>query len=96
MGVPKEAKKSFVNPTLGAPPSYAAIELTETAYQAIEAKLNQFLPKMLPYGINHLTGEMIDGSTPIMKRVVEMDSLINIQGLIDLAKEKAILHIDLS
>jgi len=85
----------FCSP-LGAPASYAAIKLTETTYQAINAELNQFLPKMLPYGINHLTGEMIDGSTPIMKRVIETDSFINIQALIDLAREKVILHIKLS
>ena len=85
----------FCSP-LGAPASYAAIELTETTYQAIDTQLNQFLPKMLPYGINHLTGEMIDGSTPILKRVIETDSFINMQGLIDLAREKVILHIKLS
>jgi len=89
-------KPPIFNSPLGAPASYAAIKLTETTYQAINAELNQFLPKMLPYGINHLTGEMIDGSTPIMKRVIETDSFINIQGLIDLAREKVILHIKLS
>ena len=89
-------KPPIFNSPLGAPASYAAIKLTETTYQAINAELNQFLPKMLPYGIDHLTGEMIDGSTPIMKRVIETDSFINIQGLIDLAREKVILHIKLS
>ena len=89
-------KPPIFNSPLGAPASYAAIKLTETTYQAINAELNQFLPKMLPYGINHLTGEMIDGSTPIMKRVIETDSFINIQGPIDRAKEKVILHIKLS
>ena len=48
---------------LGAPASYAAVELTYKTETAIKNLLTEILPKMKPLGLNRGTGEMVLATT---------------------------------
>ena len=54
---------------LGAPATYAAIELTKNTEQAIAAAVQGLLPRLLPLGINPKTKEWVTTSTPLHERV---------------------------
>lgn len=62
------AKPMFVSP-LGAPASYAAIELTKETEEAILKGLHETIPSVKECGTDHDTGEEIQSSTPLSKRI---------------------------
>jgi hypothetical protein len=54
---------------LGAPASYAAIELTTNTQSAVTAAVRSLLPRLMPLGINPKTKEWITTSTPLQARI---------------------------
>lgn len=57
---------------LGAPATYAAIELSKNTEQAIAAAVQGLLPKLLPLGINPKTKDWITTSTPLHERIADL------------------------
>jgi hypothetical protein len=68
----------FVSP-MGVPASYPSIELTDETKIMIEELLNNFFPKVKPLGIDRETGEFITRNTPMVKRLIDIDSLESIK-----------------
>lgn len=60
---------------LGVPASYASIELTDETSMSIEKLINQFFPKMKPFGIDKTTGVFIDRNTEMRQRIINSDEL---------------------
>lgn len=56
---------------LGAPATYAAIELSKNTEQAIVAAVQGLLPRLLPLGINPKTKEWVTTSTPLHERIAD-------------------------
>jgi hypothetical protein len=63
---------------LGVPASYPAIELTEETSERIEKLINDFFPKVKPFGIDKISGEMIDRNTPIKNRAVDVEEVFEV------------------
>ena len=60
---------------LGVPASYASVELTDETSNAIEKLINQFFPKIKPFGLDKSTGKFIDRNTGTIQRVINYDEL---------------------
>ena len=60
---------------LGVPASYASIELTDETSNSIEKLINQFFPKVKPFGIDKTTDEFIDRNTSMRQRIINYDEL---------------------
>ena len=60
---------------VGVPVSYPKIELTEETTDTITSLINDFFPKIKPFGIETGTGSMIDRNTPIKDRVVDVEDV---------------------
>jgi hypothetical protein len=61
---------------LGAPASYAAIELTTNTQSAVTAAVRSLLPRLMPLGINPKTKEWITTSTPLQARISDASELM--------------------
>lgn len=60
----------FTSP-LGAPASYAAVELTEETQVAMQEGLRVLMPKLAGFGLHPVTGEWVHQSTPWRARVMD-------------------------
>jgi hypothetical protein len=60
----------FTSP-LGAPASYAAVELTEETRLAMQVGLHILMPKLAGFGLHPRTGEWVHQSTPWRARVMD-------------------------
>ena len=56
---------------LGAPASFAAVELSDETDMAITQALNNFFPKIVGFGLHPISREFINSSTPIGKRIID-------------------------
>jgi len=56
---------------LGAPASYAAIELSVATQSAVDTAVRSLLPRLLPLGINPKTKEWITNATPLEARITD-------------------------
>jgi hypothetical protein len=65
----------FTSP-LGVPASYPAIELAEETTDVVISMINEFFPKIRPFGLNNQTGKMIDRNTPTKDRIVDVEDAI--------------------
>lgn len=65
---------------MGVPASYPSIELTDKTENAILKAINDFFPKIKPFGLDKSTGELIDVQTHIRQRVINEDELIWLLG----------------
>lgn len=73
-GLPKSYLPIFVSP-LGVPASFPAVQLSDETEDAIEVALAHLLPRLRPFGLNKMTGEQTDITTPNSDRVLEPDKL---------------------
>ena len=64
----------FISP-LGVPASYSSIELTEETEIEIKKLLNNYFPKVKPFGIDRETGQLITGSTSMEDRLFDPDGV---------------------
>ncbi len=62
---------------LGAPASYAAIELTTNTQSAVNAAVRSLLPRLMPLGINPKTKEWVTTSTPLQARISDASELMS-------------------
>lgn len=62
----------FVSP-LGAPASYAAVEVSAEIHAALEAKLREIFPRLAPLGLNRETGVEITMSSSIEDRIIDLE-----------------------
>lgn len=83
----------FCSP-LGAPASYAAIELSIETGEAISKALNQMFPKMLPLGLHPVSKKFINSGTPIGERILDKSSIKPLKKLIASGKARIELHFD--
>ena len=60
----------FVSP-LGAPASFAAIELSQVTQRVLQAAVRSLLPRLLPFGLHPQTKAWITQSTPGSLRTLE-------------------------
>lgn len=56
---------------LGAPASYAAIELSAATQRAVDTAVRSLLPQLLPLGINPKKKEWITRATPLKARITD-------------------------
>lgn len=61
---------------LGAPASYAAIELSAATQSAVYTAVRSLLPQLLPLGINPKTKEWITRATPLEARITDRPAFI--------------------
>ena len=73
-GLPKSYLPMFVSP-LGVPASFPAVELSDETEDAIDVALAHLLPRLRPFGLNKVTGEQTDISTPNSDRLLEPEKL---------------------
>jgi hypothetical protein len=71
----------FVSP-LGAPASFAAIELSPETRKAITQALNQMFPKILPFGLHPVSKQFINSHTPISERILDKSAIQPLNELI--------------
>lgn len=64
----------FTSP-LGAPASYAVVELTEETSTAITKVLHSIFPRLKPMGLDQETGELIGQRTPVSDRIKDQEEL---------------------
>jgi hypothetical protein len=64
----------FYSP-LGAPASYAAIDLTSDTNKAISSALKAVFPQLKPLGLDQETKELITGQTPLISRIYDASEL---------------------
>lgn len=83
----------FISP-LGAPASFAAIELTDETEVAITNALNQMLPKMAAFGLHPVTKEFINRSTPLSSRILDKAGIESLKQLISSGKARIELQLD--
>ena len=76
------APPMYVSP-LGAPCSYAAVELDDETWDAIDKLINACFPRFRPYGLERATGIEVDGRTPILERVLDPFALLRAQSIIN-------------
>lgn len=69
-GKPAICPPMFTSP-LGAPASYAAVELTDETYAGIHKLLESLLPAMRPLGLNRDIDQLIFHGTPLQDRVFD-------------------------
>ena len=76
-GVEQSGKAVFFLPMfhspLGAPASYATIEISDKTSRAILKGLHSTIPRVKGYGINRETGKQIYSHTPICERIINHD-----------------------
>ena len=72
----------FVSP-LGAPCSYAAIELTDATWATIDELIAICIPRFRPYGRERATGIEVDGRTPLSARVLDSSALLRSQAILN-------------
>lgn len=65
----------FISP-MGLPSSYPSIELTEETTDEITKLINDFFPKVKPFGIDKISGVMIDRNTSSKDRVADIEDVI--------------------
>ena len=65
-GWPSVTPPMFMSP-LGAPASYAAIELSEEIDAALRTKMREIFPRIAPLGRNRKTGVEITMGTPLLR-----------------------------
>jgi hypothetical protein len=64
------APPMFVSP-LGAPASYAAVNLTQRTEEGILQALQEIFPKVRPYGWHKDIDLIIDATTPFQRRILD-------------------------
>ena len=72
----------FVSP-LGAPCSYAAVDLDDVTWDAIDRLINACFPRFRPYGRERATGIEVDGGTPLSVRVLDPSAFLHAQSVIN-------------
>ena len=72
----------FVSP-LGAPCSYAAVELDDATWATIDKLIDACFPRFRPYGRERATGIEVDGRTPILERALDPSAFLHAQSMID-------------
>ena len=76
-GWPSVAPPMFVSP-LGAPASYAAIELSDEIDAALRAKMREIFPRIAPLGRNRKTGvEITMGNSTVANRIIDLEGYRN-------------------
>jgi hypothetical protein len=79
---------------LGAPASFAAIELSVETGEAITKALNQMFPKMLPFGLHPVSKQFINSRTPVSERILDKNSIKPLKKLITSGKARIKIHLD--
>lgn len=59
---------------MGAPASYAAVELTGETLSAIQSAISETFPNLKPFGRDSSTGRFIDSRTPFEERIIDPDA----------------------
>ena len=76
-GIEQSGKANFYPPMfhspLGAPASYAAIELTESTKKTILLALTKVVPRVMAFGIYRETGKEIFSDTPMQERIMDKE-----------------------
>jgi hypothetical protein len=83
----------FTSP-LGAPASFAAIELSEETDVAITNSLNQIFPRMAAFGLHPVSKQFINSSTPISERILDKASIESTKELIESGKARIEINLD--
>jgi hypothetical protein len=77
LAIDQSGKVNFYLPMfhspLGAPASYAAIELTEITSRAILEGLRKAIPRIMGCGINRETGKEVFDYTPVQDRILDKE-----------------------
>lgn len=81
-GKPEVFLPMFHSP-LGAPASYAAVELTSETSKAILAGLHRAIPHVEAYGLDRRTGRMVGNGTPISERIIDGVAFEQMKGHIE-------------
>ena len=69
-GLPNFYYPMFFSP-LGAPASYAAVDLTDATEKTIRSALQNILPRMRPLGLDRETGQMLTYGASIEDRMLD-------------------------
>ena len=76
-GWPTVGPPMFTSP-LGAPASYAAIELSDELYAAMRAKMREIFPRIAPFGRNRKTGvEFTMHNSTVEDRIIDHEAYQN-------------------
>ena len=84
----------FVSP-LGAPASYAAIELSDEIDAALRAKMREIFPRIEPLGRNRKTGaEITMGNSTVANRIIDLEGYRNTVSQIENGSLRVTIKLD--
>ena len=78
---------------LGAPASYAAVEMSEETSTAVTSALHQIFPSLRAMGFHKDTGAFVTQGTPFLERVVDMDDFLHKKTAIDTGNLSVSIHV---
>lgn len=64
----------YISP-MGVPSSYPSIELTDETTESITKIINDFLPKMKPFGLDKKSGVFLDRNAPSGDRIIDINEV---------------------
>ena len=76
------APPMYVSP-LGAPCSYAAVELDDATWATIDELLGACFPRFRPFGRERSTGIEVDGHSSVLERALDTSALLRAQDVIN-------------
>lgn len=76
------APPMYVSP-LGAPCSYASVELDDATWATIDELLVACFPRFRPFGRERATGIEVDGRTSVLERALDPSALLRAQDIIN-------------
>lgn len=81
-GKPKVFLPMFHSP-LGAPASYAAVEVTDETSKAILQALHRAVPHVEACGVDHRTGKQIWNGMPIRERIIDQEEFARMRAQVE-------------
>jgi hypothetical protein len=78
---------------LGVPASFAAIEISESVYTAIENEIRTLFPRITPFGRDSKTNKETNSRTPFHERLPDPDALLKTVETITDPKFKILIDV---